>query len=222
MSQVLTAFLFILLPLLLVLRKVVLRGGDVIAEAHAALRFCLGTAKLLLLVIPLSEIALLVLQSGAVNASLGTAWLGLLSSFIGLALLGTAAVDVSAGLGGLFGLRAAPATESPPMPAKKKAALLLAMSLGLTLAITASLAEFGSFLKGLIIAPPKTIAVLFQNARVWTNYHILVFAAAAATHFLMPATREFLRIWRPWKATWSLGIFALAVVMLWTRISPVT
>ena len=169
MSQVLPAFLFILLPLLLVLRKVVLRGGDVIAEAHAALRFCLGIAKLLLLVMPLSEIALLVLRSGAVNASLGTAWLGLLSIFIGIALLGTAAADVSAGLAGLFGLRSAPATESPPMPAKKKAALLLAMSLGLMLAVTASLAEFGSFLKGLFVAPPKTIAVLFQNARVWTN-----------------------------------------------------
>ncbi|MBK8095230.1 MAG: hypothetical protein IPK32_25480 [Verrucomicrobiaceae bacterium] len=222
MFQALHLLLFILLPLALTLRAALHRNGDALTESTSALYFCLGIAKAVLLVIPLMEISLLILHAGAANVSLSAAWVCVLALALFIGLFISSVRDVATGLSGLFGVQPSTIEKKAPLSRSRSLLMLLAVVLGMMLALTLSLSEWAHFIKALIWPPPRSISVLIQDARVWTDYHILSLAASAAIFFLTPPTTEFLRVWRPWKAIWSLSVFALAAVMLWTRYIPVS
>ena len=213
--------LFVLLPLLLAGAVVLRRGGDAVTRAHASMRLCLGVAKWVLLVVPLWRIAMLVLQNGPQNVSCGAAWACVMALSLCLALLFSSAGDVSAGIGGWLGIPTPLLFEKALTVKRESLLLLLAAATGVMLAVTRSPAEVALHLKALILPPVRTHAVLFQEMRVWTDMNILTLIAAPAVFFLAPASADFLRVWRPWKAFWCLGVFILAVVMLWTQISPI-
>ena len=212
--------LFVALPILLAGAVVLRRGGDAVTRAQASMRLCLGVSKWVLLVVPLWRIAMLVLENGPQNVSCGAAWAGLLSVSVCLGLLFTSAGDVSAGLGGWLGVPTPPLFEKALTVKRKSLALLVLASILVMLAVTRSPVQTALFLKALIVPPVRSYAVLFQEMRVWTDLHILTLAAGAAVFFLAPPSASFLTIWRPWKGWWCLGVLVLAVVMLWTQISP--
>jgi hypothetical protein len=212
--------LFVLLPLVLAGAVVLRRGGDAVTRGHASMRLCLGVGKWVLLVVPLWRIAMLVLENGPQNVSGGAAWAGLLSVSVCLGLLFTCAGDISAGLGGWLGVPTPPLFERALTVKRKSLLLLVLAAIGVMLAVTRSPVQTALFLKALVVPPVRSYAVLFQEMRVWTDLHILTLIAGAAVFFLAPPSASFLTIWRPWKGWWCLGVLLLAIVMLWTQISP--
>jgi len=213
--------LFVLLPLLLAVAVVLRRGGDAVTRAHASMRLCLGVAKWVLLVVPLWRFAMVVLENGPQNVSCGAAWACVLALSLCLGLLFSSAGDVSAGIGAWLGIPTPPLFEKALTVKRKSLLLLFAAASVVMLVVTRSPADVALHLKALILPPVRSYAVSFQEVRVWTDLHILTLIAAPAVFFLAPPSADFLRVWKPWKAFWCLGVFVLAVVMLWTQISPI-
>lgn len=221
--------LFLLLPVALAARMVIKPRPATLDVAQGVMRFCLGFGKWVLLVDPLWHLAAMVLLGGPDSLSKSVAWMGFLALLLSLHFVLTAAGDLLAGLGGMLGFA---------VPDKIQAALtlqrltqgkflrllgvLLVMTVLGVLLQTLSLGDTWLHLEALFAPPARTIATVFQQARVWTDYHAVTLFAALACLLGLPYSRDFLRVPAPWKGTICLSVFLLAVVMLWTHTVPMS
>ena len=101
-------------------------------------------------------------------------------------------------------------------------ALLIAITVLGMLLQTLSLTDTWLHLKALFVPPAKTIATAFQQARVWTDFHVITMFAALACLIGLPNSGDFLRERAAWKGTVCLSIFLLAMAMLWAHASPMS
>lgn len=216
--------LFVLLPAALAARAFIQPKLDVLDVAQGVMRFCLGFAKWVLLVSPLWSLSSMVLRGGVESLSAGVAWMGFLALMTGLHFLFTGTGDVIAGLGGLFGFKVADAAQEILTLRRFTQGRLPHLLAGLiVLTISVTLAQ-GTWqpLKALFAPAPRSIATVFQEARVLTDFHVVTLLAALASFIALPHSRDFLRTPLPWKAALCLPAFFLAMVMLWTRVAPIS
>lgn len=210
--------LFIALPLALVATAVTRRGGDERTRAFGALRFSAAVAKLVFLVLPLWQLGALVARGGPHNlsTSISVAVLLALPMCLGFAL--SALTDAVGGLGLLLGFSWRITALERPAPLWRTTLVAVVLGLAALFALCGSFGHGVAVLKALVSPPQTTIAIWFQEARVWSNFHFLTLAAALLTFFGVPRTMDVLQgPWRPWKAIVCLGGFAAAAAVLWTR-----
>jgi len=219
----------VLLPLALVARWAIRPRPAVLEVAQGVMRFCLGIGKSVLLVMPLWRLAAMMLRGGPESLSTGVAWMGFLALLLSLHFICTATGDVIAGLGGMLGFKVADKLQEALTLRRftggswpRLLGLLVAMTVLGMLLQTAAPADTWLHLKALYAAPPKTIATVFQESRVWTDFHVITMVAALACLIGLPHSRDFLRVAAPWKGTLCLSVFLLAVAMLWTHAAPMS
>lgn len=216
--------LFVLLPLALAARMAVRPRPATLDVARGVMRFCLGFGKWVLLFDPLWHLASLVLRGGDASLSAGVAWMGFLALMLALHFIITAAGDLTAGLCGMFGVRLAEEMEVMfTLRSITQGKITRHLLLLVVLAALGTLAH-GTWLplKALFAPMPRSIATVFQESRVWTDFHVITMIAAFACLLGLPYSRDFLRVPLPWKAVVCLLTFLLAAVMLWTRVSPIS
>ena len=195
--------LFVLLPVALAVRFYIKPRPATLDVAQGVLRFCLGIGKWVLLVDPLWHLATVVFRGGPESLGTSVAWMGFLGLMLSLHFVLTAADDVIAGLGGMFGFKVGEQVQD-------------------ALVQTASFSDSWLHLKALFAPPPQTAATLLQQARVRTDFHVLTIVAALICLIGLPHSRDFLREQAPWKATSCILTFIFAVAMLWTHAAPMS
>lgn len=193
------------------------------------MRFCLGIGKWMLLVLPLWRLQAMILRGGPESLDGGVAWMGFLALLLALHFICTAAGDITAGLGGMLGFKVADKLQETLSLRRltggswpRLLGLLAVMSVLAMLLQTTAPADAWLHLTALFSPPPRTIATVFQQARVWTDFHVITMVAALACLLGLPHSRDFLRVAAPWKGTVCLGVFALAAAMLWTHAAPMS
>ncbi|WP_449067009.1 hypothetical protein [Prosthecobacter sp.] len=218
-----------LLPLALAVRWAIKPRPDTLQVAQGILRFCAGFAKAALLVIPLWHLSSMILRGGAESLTVGVAWIGLLALMLGLHFVCTSAGDLVAGLGGMLGWKVSDEVQEIFTLRRftrgkhiRLLPFLAILALFGMLLQTLSPTESWGHLKALFVAPPKTIATAFQEARVWSDYHVVTMLGALACFIGVPHSRDFLRVPAPWKAVFCLVFFVLAVAIQWTRNAPMS
>lgn len=219
--------LFVLLPVALAVRLCLRPRPATLDVAHGVMRFCLGFAKWVLLVDPLWHLASMVFRGGPESLSASVAWMGFLGLLLSLHFALTATGDVLAGLGGLFGFKVSEQVQEALTWRRfthgkwlRLIMLLAVLTVFGVLLQTASIGDTWLHLQALFVPPARTVATFFQQARVWTDFHVLTMAAALACLIALPHSRDFLREPAPWKATLCFLLFTLAVAMLWTHAAP--
>jgi hypothetical protein len=216
--------LFVLLPLALAARLAIRPRPATLDVAQGVMRFCLGFGKWVLLFDPLWHLSGLVLRGGADSLSGSVAWMGFLALMLALRFLLTAVGDLTAGLCGMFGIKPAEKMEAMFMlQGITQGKLMRHLLLLVMLAVIGTLAH-GAWLplKALFAPAPRSIATVFQESRVITDFHVITMIAALACLISLPWSRDFLRTPQPWKAVICLLTFLLAAMMLWTRVSPIS
>jgi hypothetical protein len=221
--------LFVLLPLALAVRAAVRPRPAAVDAAQGVMRFCLGVGKWVLLVDPLWHLSAIVLRGGPESLSISVAWMGFLSLLLSLHFIFTASGDLIAGLGGMLGFKVGNAWQEALTLRRftqRKMLRLIALLVGITVLgmLLQSLSLTGTWLhlKALFVPPAKTIATVFQQARVWTDFHVITMFAAFASLIRLPHSCDFLREPAGWKGAICLTVFLLAVAMLWTHASPMS
>lgn len=221
--------LFLLLPVALTARMVIKPRPSTLDVAQGVMRFCLGFGKWVLLVDPLWHLSAMVLRGGPESLSKSVAWMGCLALLLSLYFILTAVGDLLAGLGGMLGF-AVPDKIQDAFTLQRftqgklirmVVVLLVMTTLGVLLQ-TQSLGDAWLHLEAMFVPPTRTIATVFQQARVWTDYHAVTMFAALACIIGLPHTRDFLRVPAPWKGTICLSVFLLAIAMLWTHAAPMS
>lgn len=221
--------LFVLLPVVLAVRMVVQPLPVVLDVAQGVMRFCLGFGKWVLLVEPLWQLSAMIQRGGPDSLSTGVAWMGFLALALSLHFICTGVGDVIAGIGGMLGV-VVPEKMQEAFTLRrftggkffKLLPLLIVLTLLGILLQTAALGDVWLHLKALVMPPGKTIATVFQESRVWTDFHVITMAAALACLIGLPHSRDFLRVPAPWKGSICLSVFLLAVAMLWTHAAPMS
>lgn len=221
--------LFVLLPAALAARLYVKPRPAATEVANGITRFSLGIGKWVLLVDPLWHLATIVFRGGPESLGTSVAWMGFLGLLLSLHFACTAAGDVIAGLGCMFGFKVAePVQEALTLQRftrgnwMRPVVLLLLITVIGALVQTASFADTWLHLKALVAPPTRTIPTLIQQARVRTDFHVLTIFAGLVCLIGLPHSRDFLREPAPWKATICLLIFTFAVAMLWTHAAPMS
>lgn len=193
------------------------------------MRFCVGFTKTALLVIPLWHLSSMILRGGPESLTVGVAWIGFLSQMLCLHFACTAAGDLLAGLGSMLGFTVPDAVQEVFTLRRltrgscfRLIPLLIALPLVSTVLRTLPLTESLAHLKALAVAPPRTIATAFQEARAWADYSMVTLLGALTCLIGVPHSRDFLRVPAPWKAVLCLAAFAFAVAFQWTRNTPVS
>lgn len=214
---------------MLAVRLAIKPRPDTLQVARGVTRFCTGFAKTGLLVIPLWHLSSMILKGGAESLTVGIAWIGLLALMLGLHFAFTAAGDLISGLGGMLGFQVPDEVQEVFTLRRftqgkfiRLIPLLVVLALLGMLLQTLSLSESWPHLKALFVAPPKTIATAFQEARAWSDYHVVTLVAALACCLGVPHSRDLLRVPATWKAVICLVFFALAVAIQWTRNAPIS
>lgn len=220
--------LFVLLPLALAVRLAVKPRPDVLPMAQGVMRFCLGFAKYALLVSPLWHLSAMVVSGGPDSLSRSVAWMGFLSLLLSLHFSVTAIEDGLHGLGGLFGFKISDKVRDALTLRRvtqgrllRWLAALVVVTL-LCLLVQASPAGAWAQMKTMFVPTPRTVITVFQECRVWTDFHVITMFAALACFIGLPYSRDFLRVAAPWKAVVCLITFLLAVAMLWTHAAPMS
>ncbi|MFZ2281367.1 MAG: hypothetical protein WAW39_26445 [Prosthecobacter sp.] len=221
--------LFVLLPVAMAVRLYVKPRPAAHDVANGIARFCLGIGKWVLLVDPLWHLATMTFRGGPESLGTSVAWMGFLGLLLSLHFACTAAGDVIAGLGGMFGFKVAEPVQEVLTLRRftqgnwlRLIVLLLVITVIGALVQTASLGDTWLHLKALFAPPTRTIPTLIQQARVRTDFHVLTIFAALVCLIGLPHSRDFLREPAPWKATICLLIFTFAVAMLWTHAAPMS
>lgn len=221
--------LFIVLPLALAVRLALKPRPDILQVAQGVMRFCTGFAKTALLVIPLWHLSAMILRGGAESLTVGVAWIGFLSLMLCAHFVFTATGDLAAGLGGMLGFTVPDAVQEIFTLRRftkgsyfRLIPLLIVLALVGTILHTLPLSDSWTHLKALFVAPPKTIATAFQEARAWADYHVITMLGALICLIGVPHSRDLLRVPAPWKAVFCLIFFALAVAIQWTRNAPMS
>lgn len=218
-----------LLPLVLAARLAIKPRPDTLQVAQGVMRFCAGFAKAALLVIPLWHLSAMILRGGPDSLTVGVAWIGFLALMLCLHFVFTAAGDLVAGLGGMLDFPVSDAVQEIFTLRRftqgsylRLIPLLVVLSLVATIVQTLPLAESWAHLKSLAVAPPKSIATAFQEARAWADYHVVTLIGALVCLIGVPHSRDFLRVPMPWKGVLCLVFFALAIAIQWTRTPPIS
>jgi hypothetical protein len=198
------------LPLVLLVLATVKATPEPVVLAQAALRYGVGVTKWLLLVSPLWETVMLVLRGGPENLGLGMAWVAYLSCTMGLFFAISSVRDLTVWF--------FPTASRGISTLRWLCGLLLITPLVL-LAVTQSPQHVGQVLWAMWAAPKPTVAILFQEARVLSNFHVMTLVAALAVFFGVPHVGEFLRVVTPKKAAACLMGLTLALALFWTRIA---
>lgn len=216
-----------LLPLVLAARLAIKPRPAILPVAQGVMRFCLGFAKTALLVLPLWHLSSIVLGGAPEGLSTGVAWLSLLARMLALHFAFTGLGDLIAGLGGMLGVQIPDATQEVFTLRRlthgsylRLLLLLLVLALLSMLLQTLAPAAVWAHLKALFVTSPRTIASVFQEARVWTDYHVVTMLGGLACLIGIPHSKDFLRAAAPWKGVICLCFFALAVAIQWTRNAP--
>ena len=219
--------LFVLLPLMLAARMIIPPRPAGVETAHGVLRFCLGFAKWALLISPLWQLSSMVLKGGPQSLSGGVAWMGLLALVLAVQFAFTGAGDVIAGLGGMLGFKVPDSVQEIFTLRRLTqrrwlilAPLLLGLSLAAMLLQTLSFQELGPLLKALFAAPARSVATVFQEARVWSDYHVVTMIGGLSCLIGLPHSRDFVQAAAPWKAAVCFSFFVLGVAVQWTRNTP--
>jgi len=216
--------LFVLLPLALVARMALKPRPATLDVAQGVMRFCLGFGKWVLLAGPLWHLSSMVMRGGTESLTTGVAWMGFLARLLSLHFAFTSAGDLITGLGGMLGFKVEEKLQSlidlrrfTPGKLFRLLPLLLFLTV-LSLSVgAASVGDAWLHLRALFTPPAKTIATVFQEARVWSDYHTVTMVAALACFFGLPYSRDFLRTPAFWKGAICLGVFFFAMAMLWTH-----
>lgn len=220
--------LLLLLPVVLAGLWLVRPRPEAKDAAAGVMRFSLGYAKWVLLVEPLYHLVGVVFDGGAESVSTSTAWMGFLAYGLTLHFLSTGTVDLATGLTCMFGLKT-PETLRQALTfhaftkSRRPRFLLVIFLLTMVgvLLKSSSHGDAGLFLMPLIVlSPAGTAAAVFQQARAWSNFNLIIVVAALFCAFGLPRTDDFLRQPLRWKGVLCLSLFALSVVMLWTRGIP--
>lgn len=219
--------LFVLLPLALAARMALKPRPSTLDVAQGVMRFCLGFGKWVLLVDPLWHLSSMVLHGGTDSLSTGVAWMGFLARLLSLHFAFTSAGDLIAGFGGMMGFKVADQAQSI-LDLRRfthgqffRLLPLLLLFTVLSLSVdAASLGDAWLHLRALFTPPAKTIATVFQEARVWSDYHTITMVAALACFLGLPYSRDFLRTPAFWKGAICLSVFFLAMALLWTHSPP--
>lgn len=221
--------LFVLLPVALTARLYVKPRPATLDVAQGVMRFCLGFGKWVLLVDPLWHLAMVVFRGGPESLGTSVAWMGFLGLLLSLHFACTAAGDVLAGLGGMFGFKVSEQVQEALTLRRftqgkwlRLIVLLLVVTVIGVLVQTASFGDTWLHLKALYSPPTRTIPTLIQLARVRTDFHVLTIFAAMICLIGLPHSRDFLREPAPWKGTICLLTFIFAVAMLWTHAAPMS
>ncbi len=212
--------LFVLLPLALAASAALKRPCDIREQTRGALRFCVSVVKVVLLVIPLAQLGMLVLNAGSADLSNSVAWVCVVAVTMSLAFASSALVDAVVGLRGLFGIESRLAILERRVARSRRLAAFLAASFPAMLLLGGTVDEVGHLVKTLVTSRQPTIAIWFNEARVWSNFHVVTLIGALAAFFGMPRSDDFLREWKPWKNKLCLTGFAVAAAVLWTRYTP--
>lgn len=214
--------LFVLLPLALAATAALKRPRDVRVQTLGALRFCVSVVKVVLLVIPLARLGMLVLAAGPEDLSCSVAWVCVVAVTMALAFATSALGDAVAGLCGLFGIERRMALLERCFGHWRLLPVFLVASFPAMLLLGGTLDEVGRLIRTLVTSRTPTIAIWFNEARVWSNFHVVTLAGALAAFFGMPRSADFLREWKPWKSRLCLAGFAVAAAVLWTRYTPMS
>lgn len=193
---------------------------------QGVLRFSLGFAKWALLVSPLWHLSSMISAGGPGSLSTSVVWVGFLARLLGLHFICTAVEDAVAGLGGMFGFKVTDKVQEALALRRltqgrffRWLAALVVLAL-LSLLLQAEPGDAWSQVKTMFIPTPRTAITVFQECRVWTDFHAVTMFAALACFIGLPCSRDFLRVPAPWKAVVCLLTFLLAVAMLWTHVAP--
>lgn len=193
--------------------------------AAGVMRFSLGYAKWVLLVHPLYELSAMILGGTAETVSTVLAWMLLPAFALTVYFLITGAGDLITGSLGMLGIRA------PEWLGKvltfhfftqgrhNRFLVVIGILTLLGLPVVSSFyGDAGLFLRALAVSTPvgNPLAV-FQQARAWSNFNLIIVVAGSFCALGLPRTDDFLRQPVRWKGTVCLSLFALSVVMLWTR-----
>ncbi len=221
--------LFVLLPVALAVRMYVQPRPATLDVAKGITRFCLGFGKWVLLVDPLWNLATITFRGGPESLGTSVAWMGFLGLLLSLHFFFTAAGDLIAGVGGMFGFKVAEHVQETLTLRRftqgnwlRLIFLLLALTVLGALLQTASFGDTWLHLKALFAPPLRTIPTLIQQARIRTDFNVLTIFAALVCLIGLPHSRDFLREPAPWKATICILIFTFAVAMLWTHAAPMS
>lgn len=221
--------LFVLLPVALTVRLCLKPRPATLDVANGIARFSLGIGKWVLLVDPLWHLAAVVFRGGPESLGTSVAWMGFLGLLLSLHFACTAAGDVIAGVGGMWGFKVVDPVQEVLTLRRftqgkwlRLIALLLVVTVLGALVQTASLGDTWLHLKALYAPPPRSVATLLQQARVRTDFNVLTILAGLVCLIGLPHSRDFLREPAPWKATTCLLIFTFAVAMLWTHVAPMS
>ena len=212
--------LFVLLPLALAASAALKRPCDIREQTRGALRFCVSVVKVVLLVIPLAQLGMLVLNAGSADLSNSVAWVCVVAVTMSLAFASSALVDALVGLRGLFGIGTRMALLERRVARPRKLAICLLISFPVMLLLGGTISAVGHLVQTLVKSRQPTIAIWFNEARVWSNFHVVTLIGALAAFFGMPRSDDFLREWKPWKSKLCLTGFAVAAAVLWTRYTP--
>lgn len=213
--------LFVLLPVALAMRMVLKPRPATLDVAKGVMHFCLGFGKWVLLVDPLWHLASVISIGGPESLSTSLAWMGFLARLLALHFALTSLEDVITGLGGMFGFKLSDKVqEILTLRRFTKGKFLRHLAILVVLALASG--EVWLHPTSFFVSAPRTVATVFQQARVWTDFHVLTMFAALACFIGLPCSRDFLRVPAPWKAVICLFTFLLAVAMLWTHAAPMS
>lgn len=217
--------LLLLLPVLLAGLWLARPRPDARAAAAGVMRFCMGYAKWALLVYPLYGLSSMVLGGTDETVSTALSWLLLPAFALSVYFFTTGAGDLITGSIGMLGMRAPEWLEKVLafhfFTRGRHPRFLVVIGI-LTLLGLPLMSSFcggsGLFPRALAVSTPAgNPAAVFQQARAWSNFNLIIVVAASFCALGLPRTDDFLRQPVRWKGTVCLSLFALSVVMLWTR-----
>ena len=220
--------LLLFLPVVLAGLWLVRPRPDAKDAAAGVMRFSLGYAKWVLLVSPLYHLSAMILCGTAETVSTGLAWMLLPAFALTLYFLITGADDLVTGSLGMLGLqtperlRKVLAFHFFTRGRHNRFLIVIGILTLLGLPVVSSFhGDAGLFLRALAVSTPVgNPAAVFQQARAWSNFNLIIVVAALFCAFGLPRTDDFLRQPLRWKGVVCLSLFALSVVMLWTRGIP--
>ncbi len=195
--------------------------------AAGVMHLCLGYAKWVLLCLALFDLSQMIWRSEPECWSAAVAWSGLIAGVMAFRFFMTGLADV---ISGSLLLSGAPTDEGGSVAGRimgfadelRNISLLRFLMVTLMVFVLAAGLD-GSLQYGRCLVSSEgrgTAAGVFQNARVFSNFHVIILIAALFCALRLPRTDDFLRQPVRWKSYMCLSLFALSVVMLWTRGIP--
>jgi len=214
------------MPVILAARWFIQPRPATLDVAAGVMRFSLGHAKWVLLVLPLMHLSQMIWRSDSQCWSTAVAWVGLLVGVLTLYFCVTGTADFVASFWLMLGSKTTDGTANTgPLERlihRSTPQLLIRVlpAAFLTLVLATGLERLPDFLHSLISTRTKTAFTVFQEARVLSDFHVVTIVAALACLIGLPRSHVFLRQPQRWKAVICLCLLVLSIAVLWTREVP--